>query len=160
MTEENKRPTFLTVLCILTFIWSGLTVLFSTNALIGGRMSPEQIENSKLQLMEAYDDDAPEVVNEFLLKSIEVLEIQNNNFFAITATGLLASLMAVFGALLMFKLNRKGFGLYIFAQAIPIFISFYYYGTNIAAVVSVIIQLFISLLFIFMYMVNLKHMKN
>ena len=35
MSEENSRPQFLTVLCILTFIGSGLGILGSLLSLVG-----------------------------------------------------------------------------------------------------------------------------
>ena len=131
MSEETtmeagsaKRPAFLTVLCILTFIGAGLGLLggfgqFAIDATMGG---------------------------------ITVL----------------ANALCIVGAIMMMKLKKTGFFLYLVGELLPLIYTFLVLGglgamsipmLGDAIIVVYIIALVIPLTFIIMYGLNLKHMK-
>ena len=120
----KKRPAFLTVLCILTFVGAGLGVLGSFGN------------------------------------------------FAVDATlgivTLLANVLCIVGAIMMMKLKKTGFYLYVVGELLPLIYTFVVLGglgaMNVpifgeAVIIIYLIALVIPLAFIVMYGVNLKHMK-
>ena len=157
--NTKTRPTFLTVICILTFIGSGLSLLSNGISLVNGKLTEEQLEDRIYEISKTYDKDGPEFQKVITKKSIELQQLNNENFYAITSTNFFVALLALVGAFMMFKLDRRGFGIYILAQIIPIVVSFIYFGNNIVSTITSVILIFISLIFIIMYAVNLKHMK-
>ena len=98
--EENHRPQFLTVLCILTFIGSGFAVL------------------SSLGFTVAYDSLI------YLIESNPMLEdydfVQSD--FMISA---LLSIASLVGAIFMFKLKRIGFFIYLLSNLTAAFLPEY-----------------------------------
>ncbi len=95
----NQRPVFLTVLCILTFIGSGLALLFTLIGLIAA----EAIES----MMSSFP--MPTGASAGPLKSIILLIL----FGA-----------SLYGAILMWQLKRIGFYLYTIAQVIILILGF------------------------------------
>ena len=131
-----KRPTFLTVLCILTFIGSGWGVLgsifnFFTADVINGDL-----------YMETYNS--------------MVGDIESDPY------GLTQSIVdhiSLLGAILMFNLRRIGFFLYTAAQILMLFVMPYFAGFGFLTLVQMTLSGIVTLAFIIMYAVNLKHMR-
>ncbi|MCD4832714.1 MAG: hypothetical protein K8R31_02890 [Bacteroidales bacterium] len=93
----NQRPTFLTVLCILTFIASGLGLLFGLIGLVAAGA------------IESFAQYLPVGVDGGIVKSI------------ITLVLIAASL---YGAIQMWKLQKLGFYIYAAANVILLIIGF------------------------------------
>ena len=128
--QEEGRPTFLTVLCILTFIGSGLTALFLLIGLVFAGAA-----SSMLGSIPGMGDMAG----------------FGSGYFVVVLVLALASL---YGAIMMWKLKKMGFYLYSGANVIALFIpmimasgKFSFFG------------LFITALFIILYGLNLKYLK-
>ncbi len=140
--EAAKRPTFLTVLCILSFIAAGISIIvlligiagkgmaesagFSTDAL-GAGLDPAlaaQMEQAKAALS------WPNIIG-----------------------GIVLSIVGLIGVIMMWKLKKKGFFIYAGAGVAGIILplalgaGFSTFGTVITAG------------FIAMYFMNTKHMK-
>ena len=132
LTTAPKRPTFLTVLCILTFIGSGLgifngiTTAFMSTAL-GGIMSEFSIA-------------------------------ENVKIFGIAT--IVASIITLLGAFMMWGLRKMGFWVYVIGVAISIGTPLVIYGGNLMGAFSAIGIGFISIIFIILYGVNRKHLVN
>ncbi len=117
----NQRPGFLTVLCILTFIGSGLGVLFNLLGIFGiGALSGFLAKYGGTSL------DAG------ILKPVLMLVF---------------SAASLYGAILMWKLKKVGFYLYVAAQVLIVA-----FGWSIMALVF-------ALLFVILYGLNLKHLQ-
>lgn len=151
-----KRPTFLKVLCILTFIWASITILFS---LIGGLVclgiNEEQAAEVGEKMTEAYPNMQINVENwaEFFPSIAKVL--------LITALFNAASLV---GAIMMWRLNKIGFFIYSVAE-----LGVYLIGMNTVAqteggqggsIGGLVFKVIIDLAFIGMYAANLKAMNK
>jgi len=111
MEEQNvqtttQRPTFLTVLCILTFIGSGLGLLFGIIGLVAA---------GAIESVAAY---LPVGVDSGIFKSI------------ITLILLAGSL---YGAIQMWKLKKLGFYIYAAANVILLILNFGIFGLIITA---------------------------
>lgn len=129
--EQAKRPTFLTVLCILTFISSGLgTLLYLLATIAFGVVSG-------------------------MLESIPGGEMMADAGMAFFAVYFILSAASLFGAIMMWKLKKTGFYLYTGANVIAFFLPMVMLegaGFNVMGFV------FLAA-FIVMYGLNLKHMS-
>lgn len=140
MIEKTRRPDILTILCILTFVGSGSSL----------------IANSFLYLM---FDQVKEIVGQqealsFLGSEINLsflLEIKPV-FFLIQAA---LYFLSVFGAYQMFQLRKIGFHLYTVSQILLLIMSKIF----IPSLPFPIFELMVSTVFIFLYYKNLQFMS-
>lgn len=166
--EPEKRSTFLTWLCILTFIGSGWAIVSSiwsytaahkTATVFSGNFSAEK-KDSTLQ-----NDTTHVTMKEnhspfgSKMKASLSKIFKEDNIRKAAIGGLIAALLTLSGALLMWQLKRKGFYLYIAGVAISIFVPFYVFGNDMIAVGASSFTNFFGLIFIALYALNLKSLK-
>lgn len=161
--QEEKRPTFLVVLCILTFINTGLNILTSLVQLISGPTSEEQLLQEKVELTKAANE-MKDTGMDALANMMEQLQamtadIQANFYIAMTVA-LVAPLIGLFGALKMWKGQRLGFHLYIIYNLIAVGGIYLYVSPQNIPSLSIIFGLLLSGVFIFMYSRNLQWMNK
>lgn len=156
--NKPKRPTFITVLCILTFIGSGwgtisnLISIFTYN--IGNtQIQIEQIANATENL-----DENATFMSGFLNSSIEVMKATAQHGKEIAIISLILSLLSLIGAILMFNLRRLGFYFYVAAQCLMLFVMPYFVGFSPLILINIISSSVPTIVFIILYAVNLKHM--
>lgn len=157
---EKKLPAFLKVLCILTFVGAGLGILGAIYAMFMQGFTLRMLENSNgvyqsNPFLASFDNSA----------YISALKKwgQINNLLA-----LLGSALCLFGALLMWKMKKNGFYLYVGGQILP-FIGIYGLMGGLMpnssgplagfAAVGQVIAIIFPLAFVIMYGVNFKHLK-
>jgi len=128
--QEEGRPTFLTVLCILTFIGSGLTALLLLIGLVAAGAASGVLSS---------------------IPGMGDMAGFGSGYFVVV---LVLALSSLYGAIMMWKLKKMGFYLYSGANVIALFIpmimasgKFSFFG------------LFITALFIILYGLNLKYLK-
>ena len=132
--EEGKRPTFLTVVCILSFVGIGFSILGYAGAfaLLGAAESGWSA---------AADAGATVTASTGML-------------WAYIIVGFLSAIIALIGVLQMWKLKKSGFMLYTASAVIGIVLTIMLTGFA-----SAITGIVISGGFVGMYYANLKHMK-
>lgn len=154
------RPTFLLVICILTFIgsgWSVLSNLFSifTSGMMDSSLQMEQYSN----MMGNIEGSASSsFLTGFLNSSMEVLQATAAHAREIAVMQLVLSVISLLGAIIMFQLRRFGFYLYTAAQILALFVLPYFAGFSTLVVIGMLWSAFISLIFIILYAVNLRYM--
>lgn len=154
------RPTFLLVVCILTFIgsgWSVLSNLFSifTSGMMDSSLQMEQYSN----MMGNIEGSASSsFLTGFLNSSMEVLQATAAHAREIAVMQLVLSVISLLGAIMMFQLRRFGFYLYTAAQILALFVLPYFAGFSTLVVIGMLWSAFISLIFIILYAVNLRYM--
>lgn len=136
VSGEHKRPALLTVLCVMTFLFSGLATVLS----FAGLLSAEWLMN----MLKPYLPDLANVSSSLLIVSF---------LLCVVIFGL-----SLWGAILMFLRRRAGFVLYIIpngillvGQAVLTFSAFN---------VMFLLFLLISILFILLYAMQVKFMKE
>lgn len=156
-TFEKKRPVFLTVLCILTYISCGYAFLMSLWRLATGGDTEQSL--NRLKNMPQFQDEVPEKIMKGIQKMAEWQVTAD-----LLALGNVALCLA--GALLMWKLRKSGFYLYVVGQILPFVSLFGMYSVvqnvPIFGMAMLIVSIFVALFaiaFIIMYAVNLKHMR-
>jgi pheromone shutdown protein TraB len=145
----KERPTFLTVLCILSFIGVGLVVISNLVALIGGGVSKAIMESSEevMQAMEAVEE-VP-VVGESVSKIV-------SSASTIAAINIIAALVVLVGVFMMWSLKKTGYYIYIVGEIAPV-IALIVLGGLLGGFMA-IFSSFIAILFIILYGLNVKHM--
>ncbi len=93
--QQNKRPVFLTVLCILTFIGAGFAILSELVVLF---LPSSFMEGMQVQFADMLGEEkAEEMVASFVLQS------------RLAPYQLVLSILSLTGAIMMFQLKRIGF---------------------------------------------------
>lgn len=162
--QQKVRPTFLTVLCILTFIGSGWGIydgftdyLFADTAEDAIGLVDDQLEDA---MDEMEDSDASEGMVNFMDALFGNLK-DNLTSEKIRASAMWNGLSCIFtllGAIFMWRLNRMGYFIYIVGILLfiisPLIVFDGMMGSMAAAGNG-----FIGILFGILYGVNLKHMS-
>ena len=132
-----KRPTLLTVICILTFIGSGMN-MFSSLVIAG--------------FYETFVQIAQEFATKFNIPGMEILSEATPLFFLVSAILYAGSLA---GAILMMNLKKTGFHLYTVSQILLILAPMYFLHQNSPGLADMLF----SGIFILLYGMHLKLMK-
>lgn len=156
----QQRPTLLTVICILSFIagayglWSGYSNAF-TNA------PQEAVEEARAKLAEAQEQmgDAPmPMVQEMLDSAMAIAEKAAEHAREMGYAEIFLALVSLFGVWNMWNLKKVGFWLYLLATACGLLMPLFFLGGGLMAIIGLGFSGLISVVFIILYAVNLKHM--
>lgn len=157
--KKEERPTFLTVLIVLTWLSVGMTILGSLSSIGNSGDASEQIEKS-LEALEDIPTDDPYVLE--LMRDYKLfIETSINNMIPIQFSNLILYLIEGFAALLMFNLKRIGFWIYAICQIgfLAVIMNFYP-AENAITTFSITSTAIFSIIFCILYGVNLKHLKK
>lgn len=106
-TMKERRGQFLTVICVLSFIWIGYNLIATFMMYMGG---PEALQGSLQDLEKIANSsdsgDAPSFVQTTLEASMLVIEKTMENFTAIHISNMVALLIGGLGVYMMFNLKR------------------------------------------------------
>ena len=130
-----KRPPLLTILCILTFIGSGMSFF----GFLGVALSYE----ATMEALKVLYADYPEA--SYLLNA-------PHKFFVLATVLMGASLL---GAILMWNLRKIGFHLYASAQIIYLILPFIFFGGG----ADQLLNIMTTALFVYLYARNLPIMR-
>jgi hypothetical protein len=154
---ENVRPTFLTVLCILTFIgsswgiYSGITNYYSADMAAG--VAGEQFEKIQEQLD---NEEGAEGFTRFFQSMGESLTPENIKNSGIASS--ITSLITLIGAILMWGLRKTGFYVYLVGAIAAIIAPIVILG-GVAGIAASGGAAFAGILFVILYALNLKHLR-
>lgn len=156
----KKRPVFLTVICILTFVGSGITFLSSVFGLITQKTVAEM--TVEMERMQAVTGQSNAFINGL---ADHVVELHKWTILG-NYLGLGSAILGLTGALLMWKLRKSGFFIYVVGQIPPFVTLFGMYGAvkdipfmGFAMIIGAIFSVLFSVGFVIMYGLNLKHMR-
>ncbi|CCZ09745.1 MULTISPECIES: hypothetical protein [Culturomica] len=160
-TNQLKRPTFLTVLCILTFIGSGWGVLSQLFSLLFTNLVDVSAQTEQLNtMMDNMESGAgTSFLSGILSSSQEVMQATMMHAKSIAVISLVLSLLSLCGAILMFSLRRIGFYIYTVAQLLLLFVVPYFAGFSMIVVMGMLFSALFTVVFIILYALNLKAMR-
>jgi len=161
VSVPKKRPTFITVLCILSLIGSGGFGLLQPlyQYVTFDKTYPDkvaQLEEAIGNLEDAGMDSG--FIYESTQNGLIALEKTAENLGPMTAANILFALLSLFGVFLMFKLKKNGFYLYSVVNLFWMLVPVYFIGMEVGMMMLGFGAL-ITILFIILYAVNLKHME-
>ncbi|WP_435356892.1 hypothetical protein [Emticicia sp. SJ17W-69] len=161
--EENQgsvRPTFLTILCILTLVWNA----YKFYGAIPNTFTPEKVIANKEQANEMITDMFSKYMSEKDLEKIEESQAETAKLFEernLVVSGgmsLISSLLLILGAIWMWGLRKKGFWVYIAGNAVGILAPIIIFGGQIGWSVG-IMSFIASAIFTGLYAANLKFLS-
>ncbi|MFI5151590.1 MAG: hypothetical protein ACHQRM_17835 [Bacteroidia bacterium] len=151
-----KRPTFLTVLCILSFIgcaiglFSGIKNYFDAKTMLTTANLTKEV--SALPGADAKTTEAA-VNSAVQLLGIDPVKI-SNGYLMIA----ILNVVVLAGAVMMWMLKKTGFYIYTVGQVAGLGVMFGYIGGLAGGLMGIVTAVF-AIAFIIMYGVNLKAMK-
>lgn len=155
-----KRSTFLTVLCILTFLWSAYSIIGNTVTLANPKKAADDMKMGFVEAnkeREASKED--QEMKEKFMKPMEAVATPEK-MTNLSLGGLAGTLLCLAGAFLMWRLNKKGYWLYLAGTAVGIIVPFLIFGNNLIGIIATVIVGFVGIVFCILYGVNLKDMKE
>jgi hypothetical protein len=157
----KKRPTFLTVLCILSFIGSGgFGLLNSLYTYVTFESSyPAKIEQATEGLAKM-EEAGMESGFFYSLTENGIIQLNalSKNLELITGVNCLFAILSLVGVFMMFKLKKNGFYLYLAANLFWLLVPLALIDFD-AMLSMTIIGAIITAIFAIMYALNLKHME-
>jgi hypothetical protein len=134
---ETPRPQVLTVLCILTFIWSGLNLISSLAIGV---------------FFDVFIEFASRIAEQYKWSGMEMITSSSPAFFFVSSLFFAGSIA---GAMAMWKMRRTGFHIYSISQILLIIAPMYFFRQPAPSVFDVLT----SGLFIILYSSFLKRMS-
>ncbi len=155
--EKPTRPTFVLVLCVLSWVYVGFGLLG-----VMANMGASKVEANKAIDEQIYQMKASEIASQPFGKDIIAYMESTKNIPSwnntVTAVLLLLEGLAVF---LIFQLKRNGFWLYLVAQLGFIVQTYSILPfPNMMSTAALVLTVLIIALFGILYAVNLKHLRN
>lgn len=167
-SEPEKRSSFLTWLCILTFIGSGWAIISSVwtysmagkaNIVFQDKVHEKRDSTLLNDTTNIRRREKPSPLEGKIKASLsKIVNAENMRKAAIGA--FIASLLTLAGAILMWNLRRQGFYIYILGVIFGILVPFYLYGNDLIAVGATSFANFFGLVFIALYALNLKSIRT
>lgn len=136
ITKKKGRSGLLTILCICTFIWSGIMTLFFLIGIFASGIFSE--------LLEEYISD---------------ISFISNSITVVMAVSFIFWFLSLFGAIKMMQLKKSGFILYVIPNTLMLIpqIALIYFIPSVHWFIY--LYTFVSVLFIIFYAVSLKRMR-
>ena len=156
-SQGSNRPSFLTVLCVLSGIYILLGLFGSIqNSFTNMEAQQEQLDQSLEIISDLYSQLG---VDENLFDQINnYIQVKSDNLKFESLLNLIFLLIEGIGVYFMFMLQRRGFFVYLGAQVGFVFIPIIIQGLNMFSMAEMGVGLFISGLFVLLYGLNLKHL--
>lgn len=141
----NKRPTFLTVICVLSFIWEGLMILFGILGVL--------FVGSVFKILgQVSSGDSYEQMSEMQRKGLDqLMDLGEGTVAIILGVFVLINVISLVSVILMWKLKKTGFYIYSVLNGLIVVLNLIQFD---------IFMTIMGIAFIVMYAMNLKHMKN
>ncbi len=161
--KKEPRPAFLTVLCVLTFISTGLNVFSAISSLLSGPLTEEQLLESRVQMAESITDLKEAGMDSWIPmmeQMQEMTEQANNEFYFATIISLIVASIGAFAVMKMWNGFKQGFHLYIVYSLLSVVSIYLYISPENVPNVVIIFSLFFSGIFVFLYSRNLYWMTK
>ena len=156
LEEPRKTTDTINVLSILTFIGSGLSVLFQCYYAFNAKKLLDTTIASQQNM-----DKAPAWARN--LQGPDPIGIATRTYenrIPINLLGLIAVILCVYGAIEMRKLKKTGFYIYVIGELVlPLLTTYLFIGAAALSGIRLVFTVFFMLLFIILYATQLKHMK-
>ena len=161
--DQPKRPNFLLVLCILSFIYIGFSLISTVASFLTGPLNEQELTFQRVEMAKALeplkntgDSSVTETLNTFL----RMTEGINESFYAFNFVYLVVIILGFVSVVFMYQGRKMGFHLYIGYGLFNILR--YYIFLPASDIISFLIiwELFFAALFTVLYSRNLHWMNN
>jgi hypothetical protein len=154
-TINERRGTFLLVLCVLSWIATGFGLFGVVSSFFGGEAGFEQ----QIAMLEE-SSTGVQFLDTAIESSIQTFEITLENFQLYHIGNTFILLTGIFSVFLMFNLKKIGYYLYIVYVIASILFYNMVFSELPTSLMTIIMMSFVSLVFVILYGVNLKRMNS
>jgi hypothetical protein len=161
--QAPKRPGFLTVLCILTLVNTGLSLITSSFSLLHGPISEDEMLEQRVQFLKSADEMRTMNMPAFaeMMEQIQRMsESANAHFYSSTLMSLFILGLGLVGAILMLKGRKVGFHVYIGYSLLAVLQLYFFTSPADIPTIAVVSGLLFSGLFVFLYSRNLHWLNT
>jgi hypothetical protein len=164
----EKRPKFLSVISILSFVHIGFTIVTSLYGIAGGKLSPDELEAAKLQFAESQEQldtlaKSEKVDMSYWSEILTKMEIMSDNMYAnfsmYNSLILLVSIFALVAVYLMFTGKKLGFHFYIGYCFLYVVQSYFFTAPNDVPTFVIVLNILYGGIWVYLYSRNLKWMR-
>ncbi|HBX53110.1 MAG: hypothetical protein A2275_07625 [Bacteroidetes bacterium RIFOXYA12_FULL_35_11] len=153
--EPKKMPQFLKVLCILSFIGVGLAIISSIMGYFTAKAAGAMAQGFADLGTQMSEGQAGGEINTAMEQVNATLKYAGIN----AAIGVIASLICLIGVIMMWKLKKTGFYIYVIGEIAPVIAGAVLLGGTFFGGMAIAMSLIVPIAFIIMYGLNLKHMS-
>ena len=161
--QPTRKPTFLVVIAVISFIYIGLSFFGTVTSFLSGPMNQEAWEMYEATMYESVgqmNDLGMTGMAAMVEQVIQMSYIANFDYFVLNnLLQLIALLIGALGVFMMLRLKKIGFHLYVIYSLLPVVIMYLLFPTEVIATFVVLSTLVISAIFCVLYALTLKHMK-
>lgn len=161
-TEQKERPQMLLVLCILSWVFIGFSLITNLQTFIRGPISEEAMGTAKadmLGLINEAQNAGMGSIAEMFAKVQHMLEVYNANHYSFYGLTLLILGIGLLGVIWMFLGKKQGFHIYIAYSILSVVEIYMFLSPSEIPNAFTIFGVLISALFIFLYSRTLSWMK-
>jgi len=159
--SPKKRPDFLTVICILTFIGSGFGIINNVtnylNADVLTEMGKQAIDQNREKVDSESSGEGKKLADQMMSGASAMMDkkkLKQNYLLTV-----LSNIMTLAGALLMFRLRKSGYWLYVAGIVVLVATPVVIFGTgNLLSMSITMLFAAIGILFIILYSLQLRHL--
>jgi hypothetical protein len=159
--QESKRPTFLLVICIISFLLNGFS--FVNNLAVFNEPAKEsavlltEMQQQQTSIQNAKADDATkqqltQMLNNFT-NTITTPMVKKLALFSV-----IAALICLFGTSMMWRMKKLGFHFFIVGTLISALSAFILFGGNGLSLLVAILMSLIWLILLGLFAANIKYM--
>jgi hypothetical protein len=157
-----RRNTFLTVLCILTFIFSGVSLVnnISTymNADVSSTFMEQTVDNAQQEVEKKLGSENDSLTNKVMTDIRDISDPESLKKSALFS--IVSYIMTLTGAFLMFRLQKIGFWIYLAGTIVWVIGPIATGGlNNLMSQALTVIMAVTGFVFVILYAVNLRYMK-
>lgn len=156
LEEPDKMPQMISVLSILTFIGSGLVILFQLYYFTAAK----RIYDVAMAGQEKIDQAPAWAKSMQGPDPVGVIQRTYDNRIPISLLTIVAAVLCIVGAVQMRKLKKNGFAIYLVGELLPIVTTAIFLGTAAMASMGFYFGLVIYAVFIILYATQLKNLKS
>lgn len=162
---KSQRKQAITVIAILSMVYCGYTIGQSVISIFTGKVDDVTLQEQKETLkkeMKITDDmgeDEKKLMKQARDATLTFMQQSNDNFWGVTILNLVIGGIGFLGALMMFNLDKRGFGLYVTSCLLWVFGWLMFFDANFVIKIMMVFAGVISTGFITFYGFNLKNMN-
>jgi|ERR1051325_1502544 hypothetical protein len=157
-TEGPKRPGFLKVLCILSFIGTGIGLVYGLWSWYAMNALASLTDSMGSAMGDVAGSDAGAAMGDAMNQGMSALGMDPHKQATSALIVALLNIVVFAGAFMMWKLKKSGFYIYTLGQVASIAVPFVVVGGLMGGGMAIFGGIF-AVAFIIMYGVNLKHMS-
>jgi Na+-transporting NADH:ubiquinone oxidoreductase subunit NqrB len=160
--QESKRPTFIAVICILSFVLNGFSFVNNMSVfnepskevtILLAEMQQQQVSITKASADEATKQQLTQMLTAFTA-TITTAMVKKMSLFSV-----IAAIVCLIGTSLMWRMKKLGFHFFIVGTLISILAPFILFGGNGLSLLIAAIMSIIWLILLGLFAVNLKFME-